>query len=109
MNPPDDTLEAQASLAPGRGITTRLRGNCVSVELCGRVSPDEQAHALPALLQLLADRAGVPVSYAGQKYQPRPQPDDGATWGESPPEPERQGQPGKPEGTPEAGMASWLP
>lgn len=69
-------FESQHTLCAGRSITARLipSENRVEVEPVGAVSPAEVAAALPALVQLLADRSRLPVRHAGIVYRPRPLP-----------------------------------
>ena len=78
------TWEAQATLNAGRGITARLVPDCNAVEvetMGGHITPGERAAALPALVQLLSDRAGLPLRYNGRAYYPTPRPGR-REWGE---------------------------
>lgn len=70
------TFEAETTLPGCRGIAARLipERNALEVETMGHVTPEEQAAALPSLLQLLADKSGLPVRYAGNVYAPVPRP-----------------------------------
>ena len=78
-------FEASKTIGPGRSITARLDAgaNRIRMETAGHVAHQEQAAALPALLQHLADASRLPVRWGGTIYHPRRRvdPDACQTWG----------------------------
>ena len=77
------TVETMQTIAPGRSVKATLypAQNRVEVETMGHVTPEETAAALPALVQLLADKSGLPVRHGGKVYRPTPRP-VGREWGQ---------------------------
>ena len=70
------TVETMQTIAPGRSVKATLypAQNRVEIETAGTVAPAEIDAALPSLLALLADRAGLPVRHGGTVYRPTPRP-----------------------------------
>ncbi len=78
------TFEVETTLPGCRGIAARLIVERSAVEIeskGGHATPEETAAALPALVQLLSDRAGLPLRYNGRAYYPTPRPGR-REWGE---------------------------
>lgn len=79
-------FETSTTLTPGAGITARLDPalNRITVEVIGHPTPETVGMAVPKVLQLLADKARLPVRHGGQVYRPRVQLDQGdrEAWGQ---------------------------
>ncbi len=66
------TFESTFSIIPGVGVSARLdpSANRLTIEPLGNPTAEAIALAAPRVLQLLADKSGLPVRHDGRVYRP---------------------------------------
>jgi len=66
------TFESTVSIMPGISVSARLdpSANRLTIEPLGRPPAEAIALAVPRVLQLLADKSGLPVRHDGCVYRP---------------------------------------